>query len=217
MLFRDRKDAGLALAARLAPLRGKNVVVVALPRGGLPIGRAVADALGAPLDILVARKIGAPGNEEFAIGAVTARGHRVLNEEAIETYGISMHYVDEITERQKHAAAEREAWMRGVRPKVSLEGKIALLVDDGVATGMTMQAALHDARNEEPARLIVAIPVIARRALAELEVLADEVIRLHVPEPFHAVGQFYMDFTQVTDAEARAILVGTGAAAATPA
>ncbi len=209
MMYENREQAGRLLAARLMQHFGKDVLVIALPRGGLPVGREVADALEAPLDILVAKKIGAPGNPEFAIGAVTARGNRVLNDEAIIALGVGPHYIMDKTREQGQAATRREAFLRANRPAERVAGRTVILVDDGVATGMTMRAALLDLRDQKAERVIIAVPVAAPDTLRALRRLADEVVALASPEPFHAIGQFYRDFSQVSDEEARTILVGT--------
>jgi len=214
MMYENREQAGRLLAARLQQHVGKDVVVIALPRGGLPVAREVANALQAPLDILVAKKIGAPGNPEFAIGAVTARGNRVLNDEALIVLGVGPHYIMDKTREMSLAATRREAMLRANRPAERLAGRTVIVVDDGVATGMTMRAALLDLREQKAGRVIVAVPVIAPDTLRALRRLADEVVAMAAPEPFHAIGQFYLDFAQVSDEEARAILVGAARVAA---
>lgn len=206
MIFPNREQAGIQLARRLSDCRDARPVVLALPRGGLPIGRAVADAIGAPLDVVVARKIGAPGNEEFAIGAVTARGQRVLNEQALRYVVLPPGYLDRTTEAQRRVAEAREASYRGIHPHEDLAGRTAILVDDGIATGMTMRAAIEDVRARSPRQVVVAAPVMPPDTYAELSRLADRVVALEVPGDFQAVGQFYRDFTQVTDEEAEALL-----------
>lgn len=206
MIFPSREQAGVLLGRRLAAFKDTHPVVLALPRGGLPIGREVADALGAPLDVVVARKIGAPGNAEFAIGAVTARGHRVLNEHALRHVFLPPGYLDRETEAQRRVAEAREARYRGLQPAQDLRGKTVILVDDGIATGMTMQAAIADVRAQDPARVVVAAPVMPPDTHARMERLADRVVPLLVPPDFYAVGQFYEDFRQVSDAEAEACL-----------
>lgn len=206
MIFQTRRQAGQLLGRRLAEFKDANPVVLALPRGGLPIGRCVAEALGAPLDVVVARKIGAPNNEEFALGAVTARGHRVLNDAALRHVLLPPGYLDEATEAQRRVAAKREERYRGLHPMIPLAGRTAILVDDGIATGMTMQAAIADVRAQAPARVVVAAPVMPPDTFGQMEGLADRVVALLVPPDFQAVGQFYADFTQVTDDEAEALL-----------
>lgn len=209
MIFKNREEAGRLLANRLSTCQGQDVVVLALPRGGLPVARPIADRLGAPLDILVARKIGAPGNEEFAIGAVSARGERVLNEQALRQVMLPPGYLERKTEEQRALAHKRETYFRGVQAAMPLEGKVAILVDDGIATGMTMRAAIADARAQKPRKIIVAAAVIAPETYAELQALVDEVVVLDVPEVFFAISQFYEHFPQVSDEEARDVLLAS--------
>ncbi|HEY9722565.1 MAG TPA: phosphoribosyltransferase family protein, partial [Oscillatoriaceae cyanobacterium] len=170
------------------------------------LARPVADALGAPLDVIVARKIGAPGNPEFAIGAVTARGTRVLNERVLRQVMLPPGYLQQATEAQREEAERREAMFRGLHGHVPLAGKTALIVDDGVATGMTMFAAIADARAAQARRVVVAAPVIAPDTYQELLRQADAVEALEVPADFFAVGQFYENFAQTTDDEVKALL-----------
>ncbi|HBN09466.1 MAG TPA: phosphoribosyltransferase [Cyanobacteria bacterium UBA8530] len=208
-MFKDRKQAGQMLAERLTRYRGKGALVLGLPRGGLAVARPIADALDLPLDIVVARKIGAPGNEEFAIGAVTARGTRVLNERVLREMILPPGYLEKETEKQRLMAVRREADLRGGRSMASVEGKIALLVDDGIATGMTVRAAIADLRLLNPSSLVVVAPVVAPGTLEVLKSLADEVVALDSPEYFYAIGQFYLEFPQVSDEEAKLLLEGS--------
>lgn len=210
--FSDREEAGEALARQLEAieaLRARPAVVLALPRGGVPVARPVARRLGAPLDVLVARKIGMPDQLELAIGAVTARGIRVLNDELLRHVLLPPGYLHAETERQRAIAAERERVLRQSRPEIPLEGRIAILVDDGIATGMTMRAAIADVRARGPASVVVAAPVVAPRTRDELSRLADRVVALEAPEGFWAVGQFYGDFGQVSDLDVIRQLAGT--------
>jgi putative phosphoribosyl transferase len=209
IIFTDRREAGRLLAEKLEGYRGKDVVVIGLPRGGLPVAREVADRFGWPLDILVSRKIGAPQHEEFAIGAVTARGTRVLNDAALKGVMLPPGFLEAASDDQTLKAKEREAMMREGRPPLPLQGRVVILVDDGVATGMTLKAAIADVRNQQPARIVVAAPVIAPETFDALQHDVDDVVALSVPALFFAVGQFYADFTQVTDAEAKACLAQT--------
>lgn len=209
IIFANRREAGQMLAEKLESYRGKDVVVIGLPRGGLPVARAVADRFGWPLDILVSRKIGAPGHAEFAIGAVTARGTRVLNTEALRGVMLPPGFLEAASDDQTIKAKEREAMMRDGRPAVPLQGRVVILVDDGVATGMTLRAAIADVEAQEPARIVVAAPVIAPETFDALQHEVDDVVAVSVPSLFFAVGQFYADFTQVTDAEAKECLVQT--------
>lgn len=206
MPFEDRLDGGKRLAERLMPYRGQDVVVLGLPRGGVVTARPVAEALGAPLDVLVARKIGAPGQEELAIGAVTARGTRVLNELVLRHLLLPPGYLESETERQRRVAETRELALRNFRPAEPLAGRVVIVVDDGIATGMTMRAAIADAQAQRPSKLVVAAPVIAPDTFEVMTRLADEVVAVEVPQAFYAVGQFYRDFTQTTDEEVRQLL-----------
>ncbi|MFN3429991.1 MAG: phosphoribosyltransferase [Candidatus Sericytochromatia bacterium] len=206
MPFQDRWDAGRQLAALLADYRGRDAVVLGLPRGGVVTAQPVAEGLGAPLDVLVARKLGAPGNEEFAIGAVTARGTRVLYEAVLRRMLLPPGYLEAETERQRRLAETRERTLRGLRPAEPLAGRVVILVDDGIATGMTMRAAIADAQAQRPARLVVAAPVIAPDTYRTLLALVDEVVAVEVPDDFMAVGQFYRDFAQTTDEDVARLL-----------
>jgi putative phosphoribosyl transferase len=206
MPFRNREEAGQRLAQALRAFKGTDAVVLGLPRGGVAVARPVAEALGVPLDVLVARKIGAPHQEEFAIGAVTARGTRVLNDSVMRRLFLPPGYLDAETERQRKVAEAREQQLRGLRAAVPLKGKVAILVDDGIATGMTMRAAIADARAQGPSKLVVAAPVIAPDTYYDLQGLADAVVAVEVPQVFYAVGQFFEDFAQVTDEEVSQLL-----------
>lgn len=210
MRFQDRVTAGRMLAQRLGPYAPGTAVVLGLPRGGLPVGRQVARALGAPLDVLVAKKIGAPGNPEFAIGAVTARGSRVLNRNALSWLPVPPGYVEDESQALETQARRREAFFRDGRAPVPLTGKTVIVVDDGIATGMTILAALEDVRRQGPAKLVVAAPIIAPDTYRRLAQVADAVVAVTMPENFIAIGQFYDDFTQVTDDEAKACLSDEG-------
>jgi putative phosphoribosyl transferase len=209
MRFKNREQAGEQLARKLIAYRGKNTVVLGLPRGGVPVAGRIAGALGAPLDVLVARKIGAPGQPEFAIGAVTAKGTRVLNEALLRHFLLPPGYLEEATRVQQAEAQKRETRLRGLRPRVPLTGKTVILVDDGIATGMTMQAAIRDVRREHPGLIVIATPVIAPDSYETLMIQVEGMIVLAVPETFEAVGQFYEDFRQTTDEEVQALLTAT--------
>lgn len=205
-LFRDRRDAGRQLGARLAAHRGTDVLVVGVPRGGVAVAAEVARALDADLDVVVARKLGAPGAAELAIGAVTADGARVLNYDVIDSLGVPADYVEGETAAQLVEARRRVAWLRQVRPAARIRDRVTILVDDGLATGATVRAAVHSLRTAGAARVIVAVPVGAREACAEMAAVADDVVCLHQPEPFGAIGWYYADFAQVSDDEVRALL-----------
>jgi putative phosphoribosyl transferase len=204
--FRDRCDAGQALAARLTQHRGRGVLVLGLPRGGVVVAAEVARALGAELDVLVARKLGSPGSAELAIGAVTANGGRFLNDDVIAALGVSEPYIAAVTGVQRAEARRREALFRGGRPAPRLDGRTVILVDDGLATGATMRAAVRSARQQAPERLIVAVPVGSREACAALRGEADEVVCLYEPPDFGAVGSWYHHFEQTEDEEVQRLL-----------
>lgn len=208
--FADRTDAGRRLAAALAPWRGGEIVVLGLPRGGVPVAAEVARALGAPLDVMVVRKLGLPSQPELAIGAIAPGGVRLLDEAALERYGVTEHALAAVAAAEEHELARRERLYRGERPAPALAGRTVILVDDGLATGATMTAAIHAARAGRPARIVVAVPVASRDACTLLAGIADELVRLHAPEPFEAVSRWYRDFTPTTDDEVRALLGVTG-------
>ena len=210
MMWRDRTEAGRALAAALAPYRGRDAVVIGLPRGGVVVAAQVARALGAPLDVRFAKKIPAPFQPELAIGAVSGGGERVLHEDLIRQLLLPPGYLAHATAEAREVARAREADLRGLRPAEPLRGRVAIVVDDGVATGMTMFAAVADVAAERPAELVVAAPVIAPDTALKLEAKADRVVALDTPADFMAVGQFYHDFRQTEDAEVRALLAGAG-------
>jgi putative phosphoribosyl transferase len=216
MLFRDRTDAGRQLAAKLMRYAGRDdVVVLALPRGGVPVGYEVAQALGAPLDVFLVRKLGVPGREEFAMGAIASGGIRVLNEDAVRGLRIPADVIDQVAERERRELERREREYRDGRPAPEVTGTIVILVDDGLATGSTMRAALAALRQRDPGWIVVAAPVGAPETCAEFQGEADEAICAREPEPFYAVGAWYDDFGQTTDAEVRRLL--HDAARATPA
>lgn len=199
--FRDRRDAGAALAAELERYRGTDALVLGLPRGGVVTAAEVARKLGAELDVLVSRKLGSPVSAELAIGAVTANGGRFLNDDVIRELNVSEPYIAAVTQVQQVEARRREALFRGDRPRPRMAGRTVILVDDGLATGATMRAAVRAARQEGPARLVVAVPVGSREACAALRGEADEVVCLYEPEYFGAVGSWYEHFEQTEDGE----------------
>ena len=212
-LFRDRIEAGAALADKLGAYHGRDTLVVGLPRGGVTVAAEVARSLEAELDVAVARKLGAPGQEELAIGAVTADGTRFLNEDVIALLGVSEPYLEAVTKVQAAQARRREEWIRSLRPAAPVGGRTVILVDDGLATGATMRAAVRSLRNQRPARLIAAVPVGSREACAALKPEVDEVVCLHQPEVFGAIGFYYRHFEPVEDSEVRRLIE---AARATP-
>ncbi|HTJ74988.1 MAG TPA: phosphoribosyltransferase [Acidimicrobiales bacterium] len=207
MAFRDRADAGRRLATSLSHLAGAaDVVVLGLARGGVPVAYEVATALGAPLDVLLARKLGVPGQPELAMGALASGGLRVLNRSVIDSLRIPADAVEQVAEREAAELARREELYRPGRPQLDVGGKVAVVVDDGLATGATMRAAIAALRAQSPARLIAAVPVGSAETCADVAREADELVCLRTPASFHAVGQWYDDFTQVTDDEIRALL-----------
>jgi predicted phosphoribosyltransferase len=207
MIFRDRADAGRRLADALAHLRDRpDLLVLALPRGGVPVAAEVARALGAPLDLCFAHKIGAPGNPEFAIGSVAESGPPYLEEQVIQSLRIPYAYLREEAAFQQENLARLALHYRGSRPPPVIGERWVILIDDGVATGFTARAALHSLRPRNPARLIFAAPVAAADTVRRLAIEADETAVLHCPEVFFAVGEFYDRFPQVTDEEVIALL-----------
>jgi predicted phosphoribosyltransferase len=209
--FRDRHDAGRQLAPALAVYAGRpDVVVLALPRGGVPVASEVARALDAPLDVFLVRKLGVPGCEELAFGALATGGVRVLNEEVVRRLGIPPHVITAVTVAERKELQRRRRAYRGHRRPPPVRGRIVILIDDGVATGASMRAALAVLRRARPARIVVAVPVAAPGACAAFCAEVDEVICARTPEPFHAVGHWYEDFAPPSDAEVRGLLGGTG-------
>jgi predicted phosphoribosyltransferase len=204
--FRNRRHAGELLAERLQQYRGMQPIVLGLPRGGVPVAAAVARALDAELDVVVSRKLGSPISAELAIGAVTANGGRFLNEDVMRMLNVSEAYLTAVTATQQAEARRREALFRGSRPPLALAGRTVLLVDDGLATGATMRAAVRSVRQQRPQRLVVAVPVGSPEACAALRGEADEVVCLHEPDDFGAVGYYYQDFTQTEDGDVQALL-----------
>jgi putative phosphoribosyl transferase len=199
--FADRRDAGRQLAEQLTALAGENPVVVALPRGGVPVAREIADALGAPLEILAVRKLGTPHNPEYGIGAVAEDGTCVIDAEAVAVLRIRNGELDAIVAREAAELALRVGAYRGDRPPLNLEGRTVIVVDDGVATGVTDTAALRAVRHQSPRRVVLAVPVCSPDALERLRIEADEVVCLRVPRLLHGVSQWYRDFSQVSDEE----------------
>ncbi len=212
--FRNRREAGRVLANALNKYAGRhNVVVLALPRGGVPVAFEVAEALGAPLDIFLVRKLGTPGHRELAMGAIASGGIRVLNDEVVTWLGITPEEIDAVArEEQRELERRQQAYLEG-RALTPLEGRVVILVDDGLATGSTMRAAVQAVRQRNPARVVVAVPVGAPDTCSEMAALADEVVCARMPEPFSAVGQWYVDFDQTTDEEVMDLIHEHAAAA----
>src|SRR5712691_5226049 len=205
--FRDRREAGRLLAAQLSAYANlPDVLVLALPRGGVPVAAEVARALGAPLDVFVVRKLGVPGHEEYALGAIATGGVRVLNEDVVRALQIPDHVIDAVAAREQEELARRERVYRGDRPPLDVRGRTVILVDDGLATGATMHAAIRALRQQQPARIVVAVPTAAPQTCDALRSEVDDVICAITPEPFHSVGLWYDDFSQTTDDEVRELL-----------
>lgn len=203
--FTDRQEAGRVLAERLAHLQGhEDLLVLALPRGGVAVGFEVARALHAELDVFIVRKLGYPGHEEYAMGAIASGGVRVMN--ILPGSGVTEREVNAVVVREQAELARRERLYRGSRPPVAIAGRTVIVVDDGLATGATMRAAVAAIRKMEPARLIVAVPVGAPETCEQLRGEADEVVCAATPEPFQAVGLWYRDFPQSTDDEVKHLL-----------
>ncbi len=205
--FPDRLTAGLELAQQMSRFEGQSdAIVLGLPRGGVPVARALADELGLPLDVFVVRKLGVPGHEELAFGAIASGGVRVLNEDIARQVGLAAATIEDVTRRETAELEKRERLYRDERPPAELGERTVILVDDGLATGSTMRAAVQAVRAADAARVIVAVPVAPAEACADLSAEADEVICLRTPEPFYAVGLWYDDFAPVADDEVRRAL-----------
>ncbi len=207
MRFHNRMEAGQLLARQLLPYANRpDVLVLGLPRGGVPVAFEVARALRAPLDTLVVRKLGVPGQEELAMGAIASGGSRVLNPEVVQELGIPQEIIEAITAREQQELDRRERRFRGNRPELDVRGRTVILVDDGLATGATMRAAIAALRQQQPARIIMAVPAAPPPVCRELGAAADEAICLLTPEPFLGVGRWYDDFSPTTDEEVRSLL-----------
>jgi predicted phosphoribosyltransferase len=205
--FQDRREAGRLLAEKLGAYANRpDVLVLALPRGGVPVAYEVARALGAPLDVFIVRKLGVPGYEELAMGAVATGGVRVLNDELVRALSIPDYVIDAITAWEREELARRERLYRGDRPPPDVQDRTVILVDDGLATGATMHAAIAALRQQQPARIVVAVPTGSPRTCDALRAEVDDVICAITPEPFHSVGLWYKDFSQTTDDEVRELL-----------
>ncbi|MEY2498028.1 MAG: putative phosphoribosyl transferase [Verrucomicrobiota bacterium] len=208
MQFDDRAEAGRVLAEALRAYRGrKDLIVLALPRGGVPVGYEVARSLGAPLDAFVVRKLGVPGYAELAMGAIASGGIRVLNKDVVAALGpTAQDAIEQVTEAELAELRSRERRYRDDRPPPDLRGRCVILVDDGLATGATMRAAARAIRQRTPSELVVAVPVAAESSCIEMRAEADVVICASTPEPFYGVGQFYRHFSQTSDEEVRELL-----------
>jgi predicted phosphoribosyltransferase len=205
--FRNRIDAGRQLAAALAKYANRpDVIVLGLPRGGIPVAAEVARALHAPLDVFVVRKLGVPGHEEFAMGAIASGGVRLLDRRTVAAAGLTPAQVERVTAAERAELERRERSYRGDRPFPDLTGRTIILVDDGLATGASMRAAVEALRQEGPARIVVAVPVAAPETCQAFRNVADEVVCTATPEPFYAVGRWYDDFSQTTDQEVHELL-----------
>ncbi len=220
MIFLNRTDAGRHLATKLKQYAGHtDVLVLALPRGGVPVAYEVAEQLGAPLDIFLVRKLGVPGHEELAMGAIASGGVRVINQDVIEYLNIPSEIIDAVAEEEQRELERREKAYRGERTAPEVKNKIVILIDDGLATGSTMRAAATALREKEPARIVVAVPVSAAETCDHFRDEVDEVICAVTPEPFQGVGLWYEDFSQTTDEEVSELLrraESQGAAHASP-
>lgn len=205
--FRDRQDAGRALAHHLAGYADQpDVLVLALPRGGVPVAHEVARALDAPMDIFLVRKLGVPGQEEFAMGAIASGGVRILNEQVVQALGLREDQITAVTAHEQRELERRDREYRGDRAAPRIQGRTVILIDDGLATGSTMRAAVAAVRAQGPERLVAAAPVGARETCEALREEVDEVVCVTTPEPFWGVGAWYQDFSQTTDREVRELL-----------
>ena len=212
MIYRDRTEAGQYLASQLGGYANRpDVLVMALPRGGVPVAFEVARVLRAPLDIFLVRKLGVPGHEELAMGAIATGGVRVLNEDTVRYLSIPGEVIDAVAADEQRELERRERLYRGEHPAPDVRGKTVILVDDGLATGSTMRAAANALRQQKPARIVVGVPVSAPATCDEFRDEVDEIVCAATPEPFQAVGLWYKDFSQTTDEEVRELLARAAA------
>lgn len=215
MLFRDRTHAGQLLAQKLTEYANReDVVVLSIPRGGVPVGFEVAQVLHAPLDVFVLRKLGVPWQEELGFGAVASGGARVVEQEMIDALGLTSEEIEAVVEREERELRRRERVYRGERPAPNVDGKIVVLVDDGIATGSSMLAAIAALRRLNPAKIVIAVPVAAASTTRRLRKVADELVAVETPAAFYAVGQFYADFQPTSDEEVVGLLERAAAAPA---
>ncbi|ACZ41771.1 phosphoribosyltransferase [Thermobaculum terrenum ATCC BAA-798] len=209
-MFRNRSEAGRKLAEKLSLYKGQgDVVVLALPRGGVPVGYEIATYLGVPMDVLVARKLGAPGQPELGIGAIAPGGIRVLDDRLIRLLGVSKEYIEKVSQEEAQELQRRTQEYRDGRPDIPLEGKTVIIVDDGLATGVTARAAVESVRRRNPKKIILAIPVCASQAIPFMRSLVDELVCLLTPSELGAVGLWYSDFRQISDEEVKRLIEST--------
>lgn len=207
MLFQDRTDAGRQLADRLERLSERDdFLVLALPRGGVPVAFEVAERLDAPLDVYLVRKLGVPGQEELAMGAIASGGILVLNDDVVRGLGIPQETIDDVARREQVEMRRREDAYRDGRPSPQPQGKTVVLIDDGLATGASMHSAVEGLRKQGPAEVVVAVPVAPPSTIQAFRPLVDDIVWVHAPEPFYGVGYWYVDFAQTTDEEVRLLL-----------
>lgn len=207
MRFKNREDAGRKLANKLLKYTHRNdVIILALPRGGVPVAYEVAKKLKVPMDVFLVRKLGVPGQEELAMGAIASGGVEVLNKDIVQSIGISRNTIDKVAEKEHKELERREKYYRGDRPKPEIKGKHVMLIDDGLATGASMRSAVRAVRSWNPAEVIVAVPTSAPDTCELFEYEADKIICLSTPEPFYGVGAWYEDFSQTTDEEVSDLL-----------
>ncbi len=207
MLFKDRRAAGQVLAEELAAYANRpDALVLALPRGGVPVAFEVAKALNAPLDVFLVRKLGVPGQEELAMGAIASGGVRVLNEDVVRSLNLSEATIDQVAAKEQQELERRERLYRDDRPAPDVRDRTVILVDDGLATGATMRAAVTALRQQQPARIVVAVPISSPETCHDFENEVDEIICAQTPQPFYSVGLWYNNFSQTTDEEVRDLL-----------
>jgi putative phosphoribosyl transferase len=212
-MYRDRVDAGQQLAKELVHYANReDVLILGIPRGGVPVAFEVAQALRAPLDIVLVRKLGTPGQEELAMGAIASGGIRILNQQLVAELGITDEQVADAIATQEAELQRRERLYRGSHPSISVKGKIVILVDDGIATGSSVLAAVDALRKLEPKKIVVAVPVAPSHADEQIKRVADEFVCVHKPEWFFGIGQFYENFSQTEDSEVHALLEGAAEA-----